>query len=99
MTIVVWEPNTKAPKCEPPKAMATRFAESPNRIESANRSGRRKSLRSPDLFYCALESPSVAPKSEIRGQRRGRKLLARSEEHTSELQSRGHLVCRLLLEN
>src|SRR5437660_4976178 len=27
----------------------------------------------------------------------GRKL-GRSEEHTSELQSRGHLVCRLLLE-
>src|SRR5207253_10150241 len=26
------------------------------------------------------------------------KLAARSEEHTSELQSRGHLVCRLLLE-
>src|SRR5690625_7097612 len=25
-------------------------------------------------------------------------LLKRSEEHTSELQSRGHLVCRLLLE-
>src|SRR5690625_3873621 len=25
-------------------------------------------------------------------------LRARSEEHTSELQSRGHLVCRLLLE-
>src|SRR5690625_6598867 len=24
--------------------------------------------------------------------------LARSEEHTTELQSRGHLVCRLLLE-
>src|SRR5690625_5732438 len=30
----------------------------------------------------------------------GRKssLISRSEEHTSELQSRGHLVCRLLLE-
>src|SRR5437870_10885606 len=27
-----------------------------------------------------------------------RLLPARSEEHTSELQSRGHLVCRLLLE-
>src|SRR5690625_5632364 len=27
-----------------------------------------------------------------------RNLLQRSEEHTSELQSRGHLVCRLLLE-
>src|SRR5690625_6065302 len=26
------------------------------------------------------------------------KCLVRSEEHTSELQSRGHLVCRLLLE-
>src|SRR5690625_6406625 len=26
------------------------------------------------------------------------KVRARSEEHTSELQSRGHLVCRLLLE-
>src|SRR5690625_5895895 len=25
-------------------------------------------------------------------------LMPRSEEHTSELQSRGHLVCRLLLE-
>src|SRR5690625_6979445 len=28
-----------------------------------------------------------------------RKAAWRSEEHTSELQSRGHLVCRLLLEN
>src|SRR5690625_6382828 len=26
------------------------------------------------------------------------KMVSRSEEHTSELQSRGHLVCRLLLE-
>src|SRR3989442_11050627 len=29
---------------------------------------------------------------------RGREWLERSEEHTSELQSRPHLVCRLLLE-
>src|SRR3989442_8817468 len=29
---------------------------------------------------------------------RGRRLQWRSEEHTSELQSRPHLVCRLLLE-
>src|SRR5437870_7898427 len=28
----------------------------------------------------------------------GDALVGRSEEHTSELQSRGHLVCRLLLE-
>src|SRR6266508_6691105 len=33
----------------------------------------------------------------ITGEALGR-ILARSEEHTSELQSRGHLVCRLLLE-
>src|SRR5437870_10785215 len=29
---------------------------------------------------------------------RGGEMKDRSEEHTSELQSRGHLVCRLLLE-
>src|SRR2546421_9598330 len=33
-----------------------------------------------------------------RPQRRGRRLGGRSEEHTSELQSRSDLVCRLLLE-
>src|SRR5437870_11322742 len=32
------------------------------------------------------------------GHRQGRRRDLRSEEHTSELQSRGHLVCRLLLE-
>src|SRR2546422_8458668 len=33
-----------------------------------------------------------------RGEERCRKPIDRSEEHTSELQSRLHLVCRLLLE-
>src|SRR5690625_5445504 len=33
---------------------------------------------------------------ELRAERR--RADSRSEEHTSELQSRGHLVCRLLLE-
>src|SRR5690625_6765671 len=37
-------------------------------------------------------SASVAATGEPRGN------VERSEEHTSELQSRGHLVCRLLLE-
>src|SRR5436305_14483284 len=32
------------------------------------------------------------------GTRRDMQVLIRSEEHTSELQSRPHLVCRLLLE-
>src|SRR5690625_2327945 len=34
----------------------------------------------------------------LRQRLRGAQLAERSEEHTSELQSRGHLVCRLLLE-
>src|SRR5687768_18087383 len=35
---------------------------------------------------------------QVGGERRGALALERSEEHTSELQSRLHLVCRLLLE-
>src|SRR5215510_16601859 len=45
--------------------------------------------------------PAGRPGDRIldRGLRHGRPLPSqRSEEHTSELQSRGHLVCRLLLE-
>src|SRR5690625_6733325 len=40
------------------------------------------------LWKCVLSAPTWAPPS----------CTMRSEEHTSELQSRGHLVCRLLLE-
>src|SRR5439155_22301811 len=39
-------------------------------------------------------SPTSSPTSSARSQ----DCAFRSEEHTSELQSRGHLVCRLLLE-
>src|SRR5690625_6404943 len=37
------------------------------------------------------------PAATITAVQRTRELGGRSEEHTSELQSRGHLVCRLLL--
>src|SRR5439155_6801423 len=40
-------------------------------------------------FHASASGIVIDPTSEFRG---------RSEEHTSELQSRGHLVCRLLLE-
>src|SRR2546422_4000141 len=40
----------------------------------------------------------VAPLGQRRGARLAGRHLPRSEEHTSELQSRLHLVCRLLLE-
>src|SRR5690625_6432825 len=46
----------------------------------------------------AVEAASKAfPEWAAMGPTARRELL-RSEEHTSELQSRGHLVCRLLLE-
>src|SRR5690625_6647061 len=58
-----------------------------------------------------LDAPASAYDGVYVLDRRGQRLLAvssrffglraqerRSEEHTSELQSRGHLVCRLLLE-
>src|SRR5690625_5829644 len=41
---------------------------------------------------CSSDEVKIAFKSEFR------LLVIISEEHTSELQSRGHLVCRLLLE-
>src|SRR2546421_5838256 len=40
----------------------------------------------------------IAGKAELREQREGILRDMRSEEHTSELQSRSDLVCRLLLE-
>src|SRR5690625_6689205 len=47
-----------------------------------------------------LEEAGVAlvPGSDFDGANGGNFVRLRSEEHTSELQSRGHLVCRLLLE-
>src|SRR5437870_11286680 len=53
--------------------------------------------RSSDLFWgcCGSERPGPLVSGDCW---RERSPLLRSEEHTSELQSRGHLVCRLLLE-
>src|SRR5690625_5655887 len=47
-------------------------------------------LRIVGLEQVAQRGPTIPHRREHR--------LQRSEEHTSELQSRGHLVCRLLLE-
>src|SRR5439155_19827794 len=48
----------------------------------------------------ALTRPAAALRRDASCARQAsrRSAAARSEEHTSELQSRGHLVCRLLLE-
>src|SRR5207253_6750359 len=42
--------------------------------------------------------PTRRRPSGVAREERGQGRRQRSEEHTSELQSRGHLVCRLLLE-
>src|SRR5205809_4210879 len=53
-------------------------------------------LENPDLFDAAFFN--VNPKEAEILDPQHRVFLERSEEHTSELQSRLHLVCRLLLE-
>src|SRR5258707_4480886 len=51
------------------------------------------------LFILALEDSGYLPRAAFMLDRlMGRVGLSRSEEHTSELQSRQYLVCRLLLE-
>src|SRR3712207_7184649 len=70
----------------------------------AAREGRRTGLPEPDprrgsfalLVWRGRLSPGDRVKCAARQRRRGNG--GRSEEHTSELQSRQYLVCRLLLE-
>src|SRR5690625_6215043 len=51
------------------------------------------------LQYALEKEYGISEKVEIMRTSSGKPFLKdRSEEHTSELQSRGHLVCRLLLE-
>src|SRR5690625_5582930 len=55
-----------------------------------------KLLARTGIFYLGLLTTLIPLGVGIAGL--GKLLSQRSEEHTSELQSRGHLVCRLLLE-
>src|SRR5436305_7808052 len=50
------------------------------------------------LFRSAAEKAGYAARDMVSGAGHDAVYIARSEEHTSELQSRPHLVCRLLLE-
>src|SRR5438552_14728945 len=58
------------------------------------RKARTTLLRHLLILAYSLSLVSVCPVGDTRAGRKGR----RSEEHTSELQSPDHLVCRLLLE-
>src|SRR5690625_7904529 len=64
---------------------------------------RSSDLERPHLIQyiiCAKDSKSISIPADIPSYELNRDIFKdlRSEEHTSELQSRGHLVCRLLLE-
>src|SRR5690625_6516090 len=50
------------------------------------------------INLCTLYLTYDKPSQSNRKNRTSTSSSSRSEEHTSELQSRGHLVCRLLLE-
>src|SRR2546428_6266230 len=51
------------------------------------------------LFRSSVGSPGyMSPEQALGVQQDAQRLLGRPEEHTSELQSRSDLVCRLLLE-
>src|SRR3712207_6916114 len=52
----------------------------------------------PGLLHCQHLLAEHAGPARPAGPRRARRAARRSEEHTSELQSRQYLVCRLLLE-
>src|SRR5437870_3208989 len=53
-----------------------------------------------DTTFCigCQSCTMVCPEGDVLAMLGGKAVIVRSEEHTSELQSRGHLVCRLLLE-
>src|SRR3712207_215972 len=73
------------------QALSPRRAQ-PRRIDLPDNATRRAYRRPPVRPIARALSPAT-----IRPDRAGR-TVARSEEHTSELQSRQYLVCRLLLE-
>src|SRR5690625_5829169 len=60
------------------------------------------SVRRPSSRICSSElkmsACAFSTSSNSTTENGRRRTFSRSEEHTSELQSRGHLVCRLLLE-
>src|SRR3712207_7175774 len=59
----------------------------------------RSAPRARGLLRPPAPRPPPAPGRSLRpGRGRGARSASRSEEHTSELQSRQYLVCRLLLE-
>src|SRR5438045_6756648 len=80
----------------PPPPSSTLFPyttlfRSPSAAPQENRRGRLSTISRPPVMRLFLDLQPIQGLSGKRG-------IGRSEEHTSELQSLRHLVCRLLLE-
>src|SRR5207253_9855598 len=71
-----------------------RLPAGPAAVEQPAQPGRSTPRSSPEPLGTQRRTSSEDPRTRAVLSRQRR----RSEEHTSELQSRGHLVCRLLLE-
>src|SRR5439155_15984312 len=86
------------------EALLSMLANTPARSGPARRNASRQAVAARMGCDESQMLPSARGSSkEIGSRKRARRksmsaLSVRSEEHTSELQSRGHLVCRLLLE-
>src|SRR5690606_40641180 len=77
-----------------PIFLACRCATSSGELDSAERPLRRRL----PIPRPSMRTPPTDRSSRMSGASREPSQLPRSEEHTSELQSRENLVCRLLLE-
>src|SRR5690348_17642125 len=66
--------------------------------EIASKGGKAAHQKGTAHEWTSEEARDAGRKGGIASHRRRREQLGRSEEHTSELQSPVHLVCRLLLE-
>src|SRR2546422_8524906 len=88
------EPPRVAP--QDPKSCASTSSATVARLLRFNLRGRALARHRRLRCNCALDSPR-GPAPPVLGARCAFRRV-RSEEHTSELQSRLHLVCRLLLE-
>src|SRR5690625_7002752 len=76
----------------------TLFRSKPSPTQSQDEKNETIKQRYEQIFALYDEGRSIEVISKKIGIPKGEVQLIRSEEHTSELQSRGHLVCRLLLE-
>src|SRR5690625_6183262 len=96
--------------CAPPAFRTTKFPPGPGRaanvfttsttgaLATTSASAPAPTARSPCRPRVTLCAPAARPTRAPICAAWTTAALLRSEEHTSELQSRGHLVCRLLLE-